>query len=151
MSEHEDHELVHLTTVHTSGEAKVARLALQAEGIDCQIVGESQAGLAGVLHCAQNSQGNPNDGVAYELDAIAAVVIGGTSLMGGKGTIFGTIIGTLTLGVITNILGLKGVDENVKWMAKAVIIVLAVLLQQPETFQKILKAGGRLTTFPRRK
>ena len=47
--DNEEHELVHLTTVQTSGEAEVARLALQAEGIDCQIVGESQAGLSGVL------------------------------------------------------------------------------------------------------
>ena len=49
VSEPPEHELVHLTTVRTSGEAEVARLALEAEGIDCQIVGESQAGLAGVL------------------------------------------------------------------------------------------------------
>jgi hypothetical protein len=47
--EHDENELVHFTTVQTSGEADVTRLALQAEGIDCQIVGESQAGLAGVL------------------------------------------------------------------------------------------------------
>ena len=49
MSEREDSELVHFTTVQTSGEAEIARLALQAEGIDCQIVGDLQAGLAGVL------------------------------------------------------------------------------------------------------
>ncbi|MEN8193560.1 MAG: ABC transporter permease, partial [Bacteroidota bacterium] len=51
------------------------------------------AALAGVIHAAQLYQGNPNDGVAFELDAIAAVVIGGTSLMGGKGTMEGTIAG----------------------------------------------------------
>ena len=49
MSDAEKNELVHLTTVRTAGEAEVARLALAAEGIECQIVGESQAGLAGVL------------------------------------------------------------------------------------------------------
>ena len=49
MSEHDEPELVEFTTVNTSGEAEVARLVLEAEGIDCQIVGESQAGLAGVL------------------------------------------------------------------------------------------------------
>jgi hypothetical protein len=49
MSSSEENELVHFTTVQTSGAAEVARLALEAEGIDCQIVGESQAGLAGVL------------------------------------------------------------------------------------------------------
>ncbi len=62
------------------------------------------AGFAGVLYAAENHQGNPNAGVAYELDAIAAVVIGGTRLSGGQGTITGTIIGTLIIGVLTNIL-----------------------------------------------
>jgi ribose transport system permease protein len=88
------------------------------------------AGYAGVLHAAQNHQGNPNSGVAYELDSIAAVVIGGTSLLGGSGSIFGTVIGTLIMGVLTNILRLKNVDTNLEMMLKAVIIVVAVWLQQ---------------------
>jgi ribose transport system permease protein len=88
------------------------------------------AGYAGVLHAAQNHQGNPNSGVAYELDAIAAVVIGGTSLLGGSGSIFGTVIGTLIMGVLTNMLRLKNVDTNLEMMLKAVIIVVAVWLQQ---------------------
>ena len=89
------------------------------------------AGIAGVLHAAQNHQGSPNAGVAYELDVIAAVVIGGTSLAGGKGSIFGTIVGTLIMGVLTNTLGLNNVDDNVQRMIKAVIIIAAVWLQQP--------------------
>ncbi len=88
------------------------------------------AGYAGVLHAAQNHQGNPNSGVAYELDAIAAVVIGGTSLMGGSGSIAGTVIGTLIMGILTNILRLNNVDSNVEMMIKAVIIIGAVWLQQ---------------------
>jgi ribose transport system permease protein len=82
--------------------------------------------LAGVIYAAENHQGNPNAGVAYELDAIAAVVIGGTSLMGGKGSVSGTVVGTLVLGILTNILRLNNVDSNVEMMAKAVIILLAV-------------------------
>jgi ribose transport system permease protein len=88
------------------------------------------AGVAGVLYAAENHQGNPNAGVAYELDAIAAVVIGGTRLSGGQGTIIGTLIGTLIMGVLTNLLRLKNVDSNVEMMIKAVIIVLAAAMQR---------------------
>jgi ribose transport system permease protein len=87
------------------------------------------AGLAGVLYAAENHQGNPNAGVAYELDAIAAVVIGGTRLSGGQGTIVGTIIGTIIIGVLTNLLRLNNVDSNIEMMIKAVIIILAVAVQ----------------------
>jgi len=88
------------------------------------------SGLAGVLYAAENHQGNPNAGVAYELDAIAAVVIGGTRLSGGQGGISGTIVGTLFMGVLTNMLRLNNVDSNVEMMIKAVIIVLAVAVQK---------------------
>jgi ribose transport system permease protein len=88
------------------------------------------AGYSGILHAAQNHQGNPNAGVAYELEAIAAVVIGGTSLMGGSGSIGGTVVGTLIIGILTNILRLNNVDNNLEMMIKAIIIVAAVRLQQ---------------------
>jgi ribose transport system permease protein len=91
------------------------------------------SGVAGVLYAAENHQGNPNAGVAYELDAIAAVVIGGTRLSGGKGSISGTIVGTLIMGVLTNMLRLNNVDSNVEMMIKAVIIVLAVAVQRERT------------------
>jgi ribose transport system permease protein len=90
------------------------------------------SGFAGVLYAAENHQGNPNAGVAYELDAIAAVVIGGTRLAGGKGSIPGTIVGALTIGVLTNMLRLNNVDSNVEMMIKAVIIVLAVAVQRQQ-------------------
>ncbi len=88
------------------------------------------SGFAGVLYAAENHQGNPNAGVAYELDAIAAVVIGGTPLSGGRGSIAGTIIGSLIMGVLTNMLRLNNVDSNLEMMIKAVIIVLAVAVQR---------------------
>ncbi|MBK6458997.1 MAG: ATP-binding cassette domain-containing protein [Gemmatimonadetes bacterium] len=88
------------------------------------------AGVAGLVHCAQLEQGNPNDGVAYELDAIAAVVIGGTSLSGGTGSVAGTLIGILTIGVINNSMGLNNVDANLQLILKGVIILAAVWLQR---------------------
>jgi ribose transport system permease protein len=102
-------------------------------------------GIAGILHCAQNHQGNPNDGASYELDAIASVVIGGTNMSGGKGTITGTIIGAFILGILTNIFRLRGVDINVEMMCKSVIIVVAVWLQMPRKIKTALKkqAAGR--------
>jgi ribose transport system permease protein len=86
-------------------------------------------GIAGLIYAAENHQGNPNAGVGYELDAIAAVVIGGTSLAGGSGSITGTIIGTLIMGVLTNILRLENIDTNIEMMVKAAIIVVAVAIQ----------------------
>ncbi len=87
------------------------------------------SGLAGVLHAAQNHQGSPNDGISYELDAIAAVVIGGANMNGGRGSIFGTVIGALILGILTNMFRLRGIDINVEMMFKALIIVVAVKMQ----------------------
>jgi len=88
------------------------------------------AALAGVIHCAQLEQGNPNDGVAYELDAIAAVVIGGTSLAGGVGTVGGTLVGTLIIGVINNSMGLNNIDANLQLILKGALILGAVWLQR---------------------
>lgn len=88
------------------------------------------SGLAGVVHAAQLYQGNPNDGVGFELDAIAAVVVGGASLMGGKGSMEGTIAGVLIIGVLSNILGLHGVEKDFQLMLKGAIIVAAVLMQE---------------------
>ena len=88
------------------------------------------AGLAALLHAALVSQGSHIDGNGYELNAIAAVVIGGTSLAGGTGTIAGSMIGALTLGVLDNILGLRDVQSEYQAILKGVIIVLAVVIQR---------------------
>ena len=88
------------------------------------------AALAGLIHCAQLEQGNPNDGVAYELDAIAAVVIGGTPLRGGVGSVSGTLVGILIIGIINNSMGLNNVDANLQLILKGIIILGAVWLQR---------------------
>jgi ribose transport system permease protein len=110
--------------------AHYAGLPIRATKIWVYSLSGLLSGLAGVLYAAENHQGNPNAGAAYELDAIAAVVIGGTRLSGGKGSIAGTIVGTLFMGVLTNMLRLNNVDSNVEMMIKAVIIVLAVAGQR---------------------
>lgn len=88
------------------------------------------ASVAGVLHAAQLEQGNANDGMGYELDAIAAVVIGGTRLTGGLGSIAGTVVGTLVIGILNNILGLNNVDANIQLIVKGALILLAMGIQQ---------------------
>ncbi len=110
--------------------ARYAGLPIRAVKIWVYTLAGALAGVSGVLYAAQNHQGNPNAGVAYELDAIAAVVIGGTRLAGGSGSILGTIVGTLTIGVLTNMLRLNNVDSNLEMMMKAVIILLAVTGQR---------------------
>ena len=88
------------------------------------------AGLAALLHSALVNQGSHIDGGGYELNAIAAVVIGGTSLAGGVGTVFGSMVGALTLSVLDNILGLRNIESEYQQILKGVIIVLAVVLQR---------------------
>ncbi|MBU0638591.1 MAG: ABC transporter permease [Planctomycetes bacterium] len=87
------------------------------------------AGLAAVLYCAQYTQGKADAGMMKELDAIAAVVIGGTSLMGGRGSILGTLVGVMIFGYLTNILQLKAVSSEIQEIVKGVIIVGAAALQ----------------------
>ncbi len=84
---------------------------------------------AGIVHAGQFSFGSPNDGGGYELTAIAAVVIGGTSLFGGSGSMIGTIAGSVMLGALANILQLNDVNAALQLLATGAIIVLAAVLQ----------------------
>lgn len=85
-------------------------------------------GLASIVLSARVSAGLPQAGSGYELDAIAAVVIGGTSLSGGKGRLWGTIIGVLMIGVINNGMDLLNVSSYYQQIVKGLIILGAVLL-----------------------
>lgn len=85
--------------------------------------------VAGMIHSAQISQGGPNEGSGYELNAIAAVAIGGTSMAGGKGTMVGTMVGALILGMLDNMLGLKGINSNLQLVIKGILIIVAVFAQ----------------------
>jgi ribose/xylose/arabinose/galactoside ABC-type transport system permease subunit len=80
----------------------------------------------GLSLCFAAQRRHADRGHRYELDAIAAVVVGGTSLFGGKGSVFGTFIGTLIIGILANILNLTGVDPFVQQLFKGALIVVAV-------------------------
>jgi ribose transport system permease protein len=87
-------------------------------------------GIAGILLCGRLASASPVAGQLYELDAIAAVVIGGTLLTGGRGTIVGTVLGVLIFQTLTNIFVLNNRSFSEQQLLKGVIIVAAVLLQQ---------------------
>jgi len=84
--------------------------------------------LSGLIVTSRLSSAQPTAGYGYELDAIAAVVLGGTSLMGGKGTIMGTLLGALIIGFLNNALNLLDVSSYYQMIAKALVILLAVLV-----------------------
>jgi ribose transport system permease protein len=88
------------------------------------------AGLAGIILASRLGAGVPNSGLQYELDVIAAVVVGGTSLMGGIGSVIGTFWGTVFIGILNNGLNLANVDPYTQKVALGVVILLAVLLDR---------------------
>ena len=88
--------------------------------------------LAGIIITSRLSSAQPTAGMGYELDAIAAVVLGGTSLAGGKGRIMGTLVGALIIGVLNNALNLLDVSSYYQMIVKAVVILLAVLVDNKE-------------------
>ena len=88
------------------------------------------AGIAGVVLSARLDSAQPIVGEGFELDAVAAVVIGGTSLFGGEGTIWGTIIGALIMGVIRNLMNLLEVSAFWQRIVIGIVIILAVFVDQ---------------------
>lgn len=120
-------------TLAVGGNPEAARLA----GINVKrhttllyvLVGVA-CGLAAVMLLARTTAGTSTHGNLMELDAIAAVVIGGTLLSGGRGTIVGTVFGVLIFTTLTNVFTLNNLDTSTQAVAKGVIIVVAVLLQQ---------------------
>lgn len=88
------------------------------------------AAVAGLCQAAQEYQGDPESGATYELTAIAIVVIGGTSLMGGRGGILLTLLGTMTIGYLEKILSINAVGEASRLMLTGAIIVGAVMFQR---------------------
>lgn len=117
------------------GNPEVARLAginVKRVTVTVYMMCALLSGLAGILFAARLDSVQPSSGIAYELDAIAAVVIGGTSLSGGTGGVGGTIIGVLIIGVLRNGLNLLSVSPFTQQVIIGLVIVLAVAA---ETFK----------------
>lgn len=115
------------------GNKEAARLSgINTESVLMQVyvICGMLAALSGILLASRMNSGQPNAGQMYELDVIAAVVVGGTSLFGGRGSIAGTFIGAMLIGVLRNGLNLLNVGSYVQMVVLGVVILMAVMLDQ---------------------
>jgi ribose/xylose/arabinose/galactoside ABC-type transport system permease subunit len=118
------------------GNKEAARLA----GVDTNrvlmsvyVICGALASFSGILLASRINSGSPNAGLMYELDVIAAVVVGGTSLFGGRGSIVGTFMGAMLIGILRNGLNLLDVNSYVQQVIVGIVILLAVLMDQRRT------------------
>jgi len=115
--------------------ARLAGVRVKRVLTSAYVVAGALSGLAGVIFAARVVSAQPTAGTGYELDAIAAVVLGGTSLAGGRGRIIGTLIGSVILGVLTTGLILMNVPFFTQLLIKGVVIILAVAIDGLKTHQ----------------
>ncbi len=108
--------------------ARLSGLSTRAITVSVFTISGALAGLAAVVHCTRLSAADPNAAVGYELQAIAAVVIGGTSLMGGRGSVVGSFIGVLIITVLEHGLVQLGAQDSLKRVITGGVIVAAVIL-----------------------
>lgn len=120
-------------TIAVGGNPEAARLAginVRAHTMWLYVLAGACVGIAAVMMLSRTNTGSSTHGMFYELDAIAAVVVGGTLLVGGRGTIVGTVFGVLIFSTLTNLFALNNLSMSAQSIVKGVIIVVAVLLQQ---------------------
>jgi ribose transport system permease protein len=110
--------------------ARLSGVPVVRSKVTAYVVSGVFAAIAGICQAAQDTQGDPEAGLGYELVAIAMVVIGGTSLMGGRGGMGLTLLGVLTIGYLEKILSINAVPEAHRLMLTGAIIVAAVLAQR---------------------
>ncbi|MGJ9406607.1 ABC transporter permease [Nesterenkonia aurantiaca] len=120
-------------TIAVGGNPEAARLAgikVKRHLVMIYTLAGLCAGIGAVMMLSRTTSGSSTHGYLYELDAIAAVVVGGTLLAGGRGTIFGTVLGVLVFAVLRNVFVQNNLDSSVQAVVTGAIIVGAVLLQQ---------------------
>lgn len=138
--------LAHILLAHTAfgrhlcavgSNAQVARysgIRVQRIILTTFVIAGACVGISSIMLASRLNSISPSDaGVFYELDAIAAVVIGGTALSGGRGSIWGTVLGALILGVINNMLNMLGVSPYLQGLVKGGVILVAVLMQYKQS------------------
>jgi ribose transport system permease protein len=113
--------------------AKLSGININKVKIIVYTIAGALAAVAGIIVTARLDSAQPNAGASYELDAIAAVVIGGTSLSGGRGSIWGTVLGAVIIGVLNNGLVLLDVSPFWQQLVKGAVILLAVIIDKMNT------------------
>jgi ribose/xylose/arabinose/galactoside ABC-type transport system permease subunit len=110
--------------------ARLAGIRVQRTKLLVYVISGACAALAGFLEMSRFGAGSPQSGTGYELQAIAAVVVGGTSLAGGRGSIVGTFLGALFIGVLNNVMNLANVESYTQQIVLGAVILLAVVLDE---------------------
>lgn len=113
--------------------AKISGIKVDRVKIFIYSISGMMAALAGMILTSRLNSAQPTAGTSYEMDAIAAVVLGGTSLAGGKGRIAGTFIGVLIIGILNNGMNLLGISSFYQQVVKGVVILIAVLLDRKKS------------------
>jgi ribose transport system permease protein len=108
--------------------ARLSGLPVNRYKVLAYVLSGFSASVAGIVLASRLMSGQPNAGIGFELDAIAAVVLGGTSIAGGRGSVVGTLIGAVTLGVLNNGLNLMSVSPYTQKILKGAIILVAIYL-----------------------
>jgi ribose/xylose/arabinose/galactoside ABC-type transport system permease subunit len=123
---------LHLRALGASEEnARRAGVRVRRMALAVYLISGLSAGAAGLLVAGRLGTGYPNAGTGFELDAIVAVVLGGTSFAGGRGTMAGTLAAVLVLGLVSNLLNLLEISAFVQMTIKGAIVVAAILVNQP--------------------
>ena len=123
----------HIYAIGSNAEAaRLTGIKVKINKIMAYVLCGFTAALAGIMLMVRVRIGEPKGASGYDMDAIAAVVIGGTAMSGGKGTLAGTLAGVLIMAIMNNILNLIGVNANLQIVVKGLIILVAVLIQKQD-------------------
>jgi ribose/xylose/arabinose/galactoside ABC-type transport system permease subunit len=134
--------IAHIVLIHTrfglhtqiigdnEAAARAMGISVERHKVALYVLSGALAGLAGLIFSARTNSGDPTAGFNYELTAVTAAIIGGTNLFGGRGSVIGTLIGALIMGVLQNGLNLLNVPSFYQQMAIGAVLVLAVWLDR---------------------